>query len=146
MLGGEQDFLSMVQFLYPFNLGLTAVNSLRASKNDVTGAVGRYVDAKGKVEQQVRDAWDKLNTDRENAALLRNQADISAEFLELARKERKLGKRSLLDVLNGETSLVNAESEATSAERDVDIAAFTLLAVMGRLDAVTVMRPVKPAK
>jgi len=78
--------------------------------------------------------------------LLRNQANIAAEFLTLARKERKLGKRSLLDVLNGETNLVNAESDAASAERDVDIAAFTLLAVMGKLAAKAVMRPAKPAQ
>ena len=117
VLGGEQDFLSMVQLIYPFNLGFTAVNSLRASKKDATAANRRYVDAKGKVEQQVRDAWDRLNTNRENAALLHNQADLAAEFLALARKERKLGKRSLLDVLNGETNLVNAESDAASADR-----------------------------
>jgi outer membrane protein, adhesin transport system len=146
VLGGGQDFLSMVQFIYPFNLGFTAVNSLRASRQGASSATARYVDAKGKVEQQVRDAWDNLNTARENAMLLRNQANIAAEFLTLARKERKLGKRSLLDVLDGETSLVNAESDAASAERDVDIAAFTLLAVMGRLDAETVMRPSKPAQ
>ncbi len=145
-MGGEQDFLSMVQFIYPFNLGFTAVNSLRASKRGADSATGRYVDAKGKVEQQVRDAWDNLNTARENAMLLRNQANIAAEFLTLARKERKLGKRSLLDVLNGETNLVNAESDAASAERDVDIAAFTLLAVMGKLAAKAVMRPAKPAQ
>ncbi|MEQ8194558.1 MAG: TolC family outer membrane protein [Rhodospirillales bacterium] len=146
VLGGEQDFLGMVQFIYPFNLGFTAVNSLRASKEGVRSATGRFVDAKGKVEQQVRNAWDNLQTARENATLLRNQANIAAEFLELARKERKLGKRSLLDVLNGETNLVNAESDAASAERDVDIAVFTLLAVMGRLNAETVMRPSTPAR
>lgn len=146
VLGGEQDFLGMVQFIYPFNLGFTAVNSLRASKEGVTAATGRFVDAKGRVEQQVRDAWDNLQTARENATLLRNQANIAAEFLELARKERTLGKRSLLDVLNGETNLVNAESDAASAERDVDIAAFTLMAVMGRLNAETVMRPATPAQ
>ena len=78
--------------------------------------------------------------------MLRNQANIAAEFLTLARKERKLGKRSLLDLLTGETNLVNAESDAASAERDVDIAAFTLLAVMGKLDAKTIMRPAAPAQ
>jgi adhesin transport system outer membrane protein len=146
VLGGAQDFLSMVQFIYPFNLGFTAVNSLRASRQSASSATARFIDTKGKVEQQARDAWDNLNTSRENAKLLRNQANIAAEFLTLARKERKLGKRSLLDLLTGETNLVNAESDAASAERDVDIAAFTLLAVMGKLDAKTIMRPAAPAQ
>ncbi len=145
VLGSEQDFLGGVQFIYPFNLGFTAINSLRASKKGFTAATGRFVDTKGKVEQQLRDAWDNLNTQRENAKLLRNQANIAAEFLTLARKERKLGKRSLLDVLNGEVNLVNAESDAASAERLVDVAAFTLLAIMGQLDIDAVTRQAKRA-
>ena len=36
---------------------------------------------------------------------LRNQANIAAEFLEVARKERKGGDRTLLEVLAGETAL-----------------------------------------
>ena len=40
---------------------------------------------------------------------------IAAEFLELARKERQLGNRTLLDVLTGEAALINANSAAASA-------------------------------
>ena len=90
------------------------------------------------IEEQARHAWSNLQTARENAALLRNQANISAEFLELARKERQLGKRSLIDVLSGETNLINAQSDAASAESDVVIAGLTLLSVMGQLGAEVV--------
>ncbi|MCS5687938.1 MAG: TolC family protein, partial [Acidimicrobiales bacterium] len=85
------------------------------------------------VEEAARNAWDSLQTARENAEQLHNQADIAAEFLELARKERQLGNRSLLDVLAGETALINASSDAASADTDVTIVAFTLLSVMGKL-------------
>ncbi|MDP6927867.1 MAG: outer membrane efflux protein, partial [Rhodospirillales bacterium] len=57
-----------------------------------------------------------------------------SEFLALARKERQLGNRSLIDVLSGETAFINATSDATSAETDVAIAVFTLLNNMGRLN------------
>ena len=91
-----------------------------------------------RIEQLVRDAWANLATSKATLGFLSNQASISSEFLELARKERKLGNRSLLDVLNGETALINANSDATSAEADVAIATFTLLNAMGRLNLRTI--------
>ena len=53
-------------------------------------------------------------------------------------KERKMGNRSLLDVLAGETALINAISAARSAETDIRLFAFTLLNAMGRLTLDTV--------
>ena len=61
-------------------------------------------------------------------------------FLEQARRERQLGRRSLLDVLTGETQLINASSDAASAKADVDIAGFTLLSIMGQLDIDLIMQ------
>jgi len=54
----------------------------------------------------------------------------------LAREERKLDKRSLLDVLSGEVALINAKSDAVSAETDIAISVVTLLDAMGVLRKV----------
>jgi len=131
--GFERDALGRIQFTYPFNLGFTAINSLRAAESDSTAAYRRVGDLRDQIEEQARNAWSNLLTARENASLLQNQANIAAEFLDLARKERQLGKRSLIDVLAGETNLINAQSDAASAESDVIIAGLTLLSVMGQL-------------
>lgn len=133
-VGSQNEQLAKLQFSWPFNLGMTAVNSLRASEGDFTAINKRYADARDTIEQQTRDAWQNFNTARENAELLQNQANIAAEFLDLARKERQLGRRSLLDVLAAETTLVNSSSDAASADIDVSIAMFTLLNAMGMLD------------
>jgi adhesin transport system outer membrane protein len=134
-VGSNREGLGKVQFTYPFNLGFTAVNSLRAAKADSIATSRRVSDLEDQIEEQARNAWTNLRTAKESSALLRNQANISAEFLELARKERQLGKRSLIDVLAGETSLINSQSDAASAESDVIIASITLLSVMGQLGA-----------
>ena len=55
--------------------------------------------------------------------------------LELARRERQAGTRTLNDILRAETDLINANSDAASAEADFIIAAFTVLNSMGRLTA-----------
>ncbi len=128
---GEQ--IIRVEGTYTFNLGGTSFNTMEASKQAYLAAESRLGDAKNLVAEQARVAWQQLETSRLNAEFLRNQANIASEFLELARKERRLGRRSLIDVLAGETALINASSDATAAETGVSTSAFSLLAVMGRL-------------
>ncbi len=118
---------------FDFNLGMSAVNTLNITELSAIAENKRLGEARDQTERQVRDSWDALMTNKQNFAFRRNQADIAAEFLELARKERQLGNRSLLDVLAGETNLSNANSDTASAETDVAIGIFTLLRDMGRL-------------
>ena len=133
-VGHQQELLGKFQLSFPFNLGFTAVNTLKAAKSDSVAATRRVGESRTLIEQQVRDAWAKLDTAKRTLEFLRNQSSIAAEFLELARKEQKLGNRTLLDVLAGETTLFDANSDAASAETDVAISVYTLLNAMGRLN------------
>ena len=137
-LGQKNNQLVKVEAKYSFNLGLTAINTLKASEYALTSTENKYGEALDNVQEQARNAWQDLETAKQNAEHLKNEANIAGEFLELARKERALGRRSLIDVLAGETALINASSDAASAEADVAIAAFKLLASMGRLNLETV--------
>ena len=106
----------------------------RAARAEVQRARYNQRDLARSVEQEVRVAWENLLTFRYNAELLRNQADILAEFLELARRERKMGTRSLLDLLSAEVMYLNASGNAVSADYDTLLAAYNVLAVTGGLD------------
>ncbi|MEO5332116.1 MAG: TolC family protein [Magnetococcus sp. YQC-5] len=130
----ESETLGKVELTMPLNLGLAGMNGVAAASQDQEAAQRRYDDTRRLVEEQSRVAWHNLNTARANADLLHNQADIAKKFLELAREERKMDKRTLLDILNGETALINALSDAASADTDVIIAAYTLLQSMGVLE------------
>jgi len=138
--GYQQEVFAKIQVSFPFNLGFTAINTLKATEQAHSAANYRYADAKTAIEEATRNAWEQLKTAKTNAELLGNQANIAAEFLEFARKERTLGRRSLLDVLNGETALINSSSDAASAEIDIAIAVFTLLDAMGELDEQALTR------
>ncbi len=139
-IGHQQEVFGKVQVSFPFNLGFTAINTLKATEDAHSAANFRYADARTAIEEATRNAWEQLKTAKNNAELLGNQANIAAEFLEFARKERTLGRRSLLDVLSGETALINSSSDAASAEIDVAIAVFTLLDAMGELDEEALTR------
>jgi len=132
-VGRQQELLGKFQLSFPFNLGFTAINTIKAAESDSIAANRRVGESRTLIEQQVRDAWAKLNTAKGTLVFLLNQSAIAEEFLELARKEQKLGNRTLLDVLAGETTLFNANSDASSAKTDVAISVYTLLNAMGRL-------------
>ncbi|MGN7613000.1 TolC family protein [Magnetococcales bacterium HHB-1] len=131
--GYTKETLAKMELSYPLNLGLTGLDSVTAAKQDLAAARGRLNDTKRQVEEAVRNAWQALKTTRDNAKMLHHQADIAEQFLEMARKERKLGNRSLLDLLSGETAWINARSDAESADVDHLIALFNLLQSMGQL-------------
>ncbi len=134
-VGTQEERLIKLEATYDFSLGLTAINTLRAAKQDYVSRVNTYAEAKQLVAERLQNAWDDLETAQASAGLKHNQANIAAEFLELARRERQLGNRSLIDVLAGETALINASSEAASADTDVAIAIYTLLSTLGKLEA-----------
>ena len=131
--GEQTEYFAKLQMTFNFNLGMTAVNSLKAAESSATSSSKTEAFQRESVEQRVRNAWDNLQVNRTNFAFLRNEAAIAAEFLELARKERQLGNRQLQDVLQGETALINANSNAAAAETDIAIGIYEMLASMGRL-------------
>jgi adhesin transport system outer membrane protein len=86
------------------------------------------------ISEQVRNSWEQLSILRQRSELLKQQAEIVENFLELAKKERTMGTRSLLDVLNGEINFINASAAAIAANQDTKIAAFNLFFAMGSLE------------
>jgi len=133
-VGDKTTGLFKVELRYNFNLGLTAFNTLKASEQSHLASERRYGDEKHRVEEQIRNAWDNLDTARQRADHLTNQANIAGEFLELAQRERELGNRSLMEILQAETRLIDANSDSTSARTDVALGVYNLLAAMGHLE------------
>ncbi|MFQ5766191.1 MAG: TolC family protein, partial [Rhodospirillales bacterium] len=133
-VGNENEQIFKLELNYSLNLGLIERNTLRAAEKVHLKTTDLYIDQRDLAEQGARNLWSDLERDRLNADFLKNQANIAAEFLELARRERQLGKRSLIDVLAGETALINANSDATAAEIDVILDVFRIIGIMGKLE------------
>ncbi|BAI74771.1 outer membrane efflux protein (plasmid) [Azospirillum sp. B510] len=133
-MGTKNDQTYKVQVTLPFNLGLAPLHSIDAAQASARASASQLDERRLSIDEQVANAWQNLDTARETAVFFENQARIAAEFLRLAREERQQGRRSLLDVLTGETSLYNAQADAASAAGDVSIAALTLLRTAGLLD------------
>ena len=128
-IGQRNAQAAKVELNFPFNLGFTALDSVSASSSDYKASIDRAADTQRTIEETIRLAWADLET---------AQVEIAAKFLELAREEREAGRRSLLDVLSGETRLINAQSDSVLTEVSIVQAAFRLLNAMGRLEVSAV--------
>ena len=133
IVGFKRESTAKLDFSYPLNLSFSEYAGRDAAIESYLATETRIDDQHDMTMQMLRTTWDGLNTAKKNAQFLSNQARISQEFLELARKERKAGNRTLLDVLGGETALINAQADSIGARIEVLINSFTLLSLMGEL-------------
>jgi outer membrane protein len=72
-----------------------------------------------------------------NDAIALNQTAVDAATLSLegVRAENTVGNRTILDILNAEQELVNAQVNLVTAKRNAYVAGFNLLAAMGKAQA-----------
>lgn len=72
-----------------------------------------------------------------NEVIVSSQTAVSANRLSLegVRAENSVGTRTILDILNAEQELLNAQVQLVTAQRDAYVAGFSLLAAMGQAEA-----------
>ena len=136
--GLQEDTKAMIELVFSFNGSNAGKYAIKAVKKELSSSEFRERETKDLVLEQVAIAWQNLITAKTNSLYIENQMNISQQFLELARIERKSGRRNLLDVLSAETTNINAQSDFASVHYDIVIASFTLLQAMGKLDMTLV--------
>lgn len=98
--GTVKDDRAQFQLNYPINLGLAGSSAVSGAQHDIAASLAREEETRNLVKEQVAIAWRNLQTEQDNQVNLQNQVRLAQEFLNIARQERAVGKRSLLDVLN----------------------------------------------
>ncbi len=145
--GMKVENTTKVQLTWDVDLGFSGRHKVAAAEFGVAKASADLTDSERNVVEQVRNAWQALEMAKRTKGYLDQQVDAAEKFIDLARKEQQAGKRSLLDVLTGETAYMNALSDAASADTDILLSAYGLLQSMGTLseDAVTRLPVTKAA-
>lgn len=87
------------------------------------------------LERETIVAWHNLATTKSAMQATKEQITAAKLALEGVREENKLGTRTNLDVLDAEQSLLDAQVNLANAERNQYVAAYNLLATIGRLTA-----------
>jgi outer membrane protein len=87
------------------------------------------------VLQTITQSWNLLLAARANIVSTQEQVKAAAVAAVGTHEEQKVGLRTTIDVLNAEQELRGAQLNQASAEHDAYVAAASVLAAMGRLEA-----------
>ncbi|MCK5550773.1 MAG: TolC family outer membrane protein, partial [Hyphomicrobiaceae bacterium] len=91
-------------------------------------------DARAETRADVIAAWGRLVSAR--AQIESDLSQVSANKIALngVKEEEKVGQRTILDVLDAEQEFLDSQVNLVSTKRDKVVAAYALLAAIGRLD------------
>jgi outer membrane protein len=119
----------------PFYTGGEVEARVRQAKHTHVGRLQEIEQARTEVQAQVVTAWAQLQAAR--AAVESDQVSVGANRTALTgvREEERVGQRTLLDVLNAEQELLNAEVNLVTDRRNLVVASYALLSTIGRLNA-----------
>jgi outer membrane protein len=119
----------------PFYTGGEVQARVRQAKETHVQRIQEIEQARTEVQEQVVAAWSQLISSR--AAIESDQTAVKANRIALAgvREEERVGQRTLLDVLNAEQELLNAEVNLVTDQRNVLVASYTVVSSIGRLNA-----------
>ena len=86
-----------------------------------------------KVVEEVRLAWQGLQTARQRVLLLQNAVNIAGEVWDSRKKLREAGQETVINVLDAEGEVFNARINFVGAQHDARVAVYRLLLAIGRL-------------
>ena len=107
---------------------------VRAAKHTHVSRLQEIEQARTETQATAVSAWSRLEATRTQVAQDKVQVDSARIALEGVREEERVGQRTLLDVLNAEQELLDAQVSAVTDRHDMTIAAHAVLAAIGRLD------------
>ena len=132
---GQMDtYKAMVECRKDINLGLADLHRIGAAKRLVKKERYEMADQLRIVETDTRNAWHSLKTAETYTETLADQVALTADLLDMARREHETGgEKTIMDVLAGETNLINSRSASYAAQLDISLAALNLLGTVGTL-------------
>jgi outer membrane protein len=130
-----QNATAGLQLTVPLYQGGAPSAQIRQAKERSGQALEQVIQAEREVIAQTRTAYASWRAS--NAVILSSETAVSAAALSLegVKAENSVGNRSILDILNAEQELLNAQVQLVSAKRNAYVAGFSLLAAMGDAEA-----------
>lgn len=133
VIGEVTENRVFLRMQYDFDLGLTRRGQVGAARANQIAANNEKINQERVAIEAVRSAWTRYQTALINFQISEQQLQSATEFLQLAVRERELGKRTLRDILNGELVRLNAKTRLAGARTELTTTAFDILRATGQL-------------
>lgn len=108
---------------------------VRQAQSRTSQAIENYVAVERDVIAQTRGAYAAWQANERIITATQQAVGANALSLEGVRAENSVGTRSILEILNAEQEYLNTQVQLVSARRNSYVAAFSLLAAMGKAEA-----------
>ncbi len=131
--GIRRDYSLIMSASWDIFSGGSALAEQEISNFDYRASINNYEYTTTKVIEQTRLSWQSLVTSRERTELLGNAVNIAAEVFDSRKKLRDAGKETVINVLDAENEVNNAQINYTTSTYDARLAIYQLLLSMGRL-------------
>jgi outer membrane protein len=107
---------------------------VRAAKHTHVSRIQEIEQNRADVQSTVVASWSSLSAAK--AQLESDNARVAALATALAgvREEEKVGQRTLLEILNAEQELLNAQVALASTKRNIIVSSYTVMSTIGRLN------------
>lgn len=117
-----------------FSGGLPAARERQARARE-SATMEQEIGVEREVIATVRSAFSQWTAASDVIVSSQAAVDAAALSLEGVRAENSVGNRTILDILNAEQELLNAQVQLVAARRNAYVAGFNLLAAMGKAEA-----------
>ncbi len=133
--GISREWALLVQLNWELFSGFRTRSQVAQASYDYAASKDTALQADHKAVEATRQAWSQLATARERLGLLENAVNLSVEVFTARRKMREAGKATVMDVLDAESAVTNAQINYVVASYDLRVAAYQLVYAIGRLEA-----------
>jgi outer membrane protein len=135
--GGETNSASVtLNATVPLWTGGSVPSQVRQAQATLAQRTSQVHEVARTIRQQTSVAWSAMEVARSSIRASDQQIRAAQIAFDGVREEATLGARTTLDVLDAEAELLNARVGLVSSKRDEYVAAYTLLAAVGKLTVV----------
>ena len=132
--GGQSDNASaMVRMRYNLYQGGADLAEVRGARNQIERMQQILDKVQRSLIEKIQETWSKLNTTRDRVDFLKKHVAVSKQVTSSYHDQFKMGKRTLLDVLNSENELFSATNALLFEELTYIKTSYEMLASMGTL-------------
>lgn len=107
---------------------------VRQAKHTHISRIQEIEQNRADIQSSVVQAWSQLQAAK--AQLVSDNAQVKALEIALTgvREEEKVGQRTLLDILNAQQELLNAQVNLAATKRNINVTSYSVLSTIGRLN------------
>lgn len=140
----SNDVRAQIRFRHEFRGGIKSA-AVQEHLNRIDESRARIMSLERNVEQIVREAWSTRNRTRLRVNDLERQVAQGTDLLNSYQREFEVNRRTLLDILDAESSLFQAKSALATAKYSDIFAQYRLLAATGQLLDTLSLEPLREA-